>query len=369
MTRASKGVQKVIPGDSGRRSRRGFAYQDTVTLLACLDMKEKGYLRVSWEDEEDVQCVAPSGPIYKQVKTQEGPQTRFSIAEICRPEKEKNPHTSILGKLFSGKRLPEGTRFSLVVNETPQANLFCFVSANDNHDRSHLDEHKSDIVKRLTGLSVPDDRDVAWCVDRFELEVKPRSIDDIEAEALRRLQSHATEIIGTAPLVMELENTLIAILTCISRSAQASQVTAWTPDEFHEQLSACIANVIGINRDGGLAPLMPLRDKLSPAGLSEEESNRIAESMTRFRRVYRSSVGLMRERLNDLSDDIYAICVDVMAKRRCGKISPGADSYHATLHGIAQLPQVLSGEVPLRHAHALLSDITARCQNRYADAS
>lgn len=364
-----RGELTVIPGDGGRRSRRGFAYQDAVTLLACLDMEKLGHTQISWEDLEDIQCASGDVPIYKQVKTQEGAQARFSIAAICRAEKNKDPHTSILGKLFSGKPLPDGALFTLIVNETPNADLYCFLSANDGRDRSHLEVHKQDIVTRLTGLAVSDERDLNWCVDRFEIEVRQRDIEDVENDALRKLEPYAVEMLRAAPLISELDNALTAILTCIAREARAKEVTTWTVEEFQAKLQSCISRAIGVGQNGELQPLIPLRDKLAPTGVSEEEADRIAETMTRFRRLYRSSVGLQQETYNDLSDDIHAICTEVMAKRRGGEISAGAESYMKTLEQVKNLPQVTSGEIPLRHAHALLSDITARCQNRYADAS
>ncbi|MFM9458404.1 dsDNA nuclease domain-containing protein [Streptomyces europaeiscabiei] len=59
----------AAPADGGRRSRRGFAYQDAVTLLDCLDMHEGLWTQVSWEDLEDIVCRDGDAPAYRQVKT------------------------------------------------------------------------------------------------------------------------------------------------------------------------------------------------------------------------------------------------------------------------------------------------------------
>ncbi|WP_157901972.1 dsDNA nuclease domain-containing protein, partial [Streptomyces kanasensis] len=110
----------LAPADGGRRSRRGFLYQDAVTLLDCLDMLDGHWTAVSWEDLEDILCHRGTEPVYRQVKTIEGAGKRHSVADVCRPDPTKKlenrtPETSYLGKLFLGKSLPEGTRFTLIV--------------------------------------------------------------------------------------------------------------------------------------------------------------------------------------------------------------------------------------------------------------
>lgn len=52
-----------------------------------------------------------------------------------------------------------------------------------------------------------------------------------------------------------------------------------------------------------------------------------------------------------------------------GRIAAGAPAYLATLDAVCELPEVVAGDVPINEALAVLSDITARCQNRYEDAS
>ena len=70
-----------------------------------------------------------------------------------------------------------------------------------------------------------------------------------------------------------------------------------------------------------------------------------------------------------LADEVHAICSRVMAERRAGRIPAGSEAYFETLTRVESLSAVSSGIVSLARAHAVLADITARCQNRYADAS
>ncbi|ONI81984.1 hypothetical protein ALI22I_38065 [Saccharothrix sp. ALI-22-I] len=357
----------MIPGDGGRRSRRGFAYQDAVSLLACLDMHEGKYIQVSWENLEDVQCETPTGPLYKQVKTQEGGQERYSIAKVCKAEKVGNPHSSILGKLFTGKPLTEGTRFSLVMNEVPQKNLLCFTK--DSPPCENRPAEKKEIASKLSGLKLPDGRGIDWCIDRFEVEVRPRSIDDIEAVAKSALEPYVKEVLKQTPLTTELEDILIALLGRIERDARKPVVTVWSENDFAEVLKSCVRKVSRVSETGELEPLESLSSKLRPTGVTAEEASRMADMMTRYRRKYRSSVGQTHEDYDTLADEIYAICTEVSAQRRIGLVAPGAEAYNTTLARVREISAVANGAVSPATAYAVLSDITARCQNRYADAS
>jgi hypothetical protein len=91
--------------------------------------------------------------------------------------------------------------------------------------------------------------------------------------------------------------------------------------------------------------------------------------MLAFRRTRRSSVGGRRQHFDTLADKVYAICQVATAQRRGGLLAAGPATYNATVLEISRMPEVRSGEVPLSEALAVLSDITARCQNRYEDAS
>jgi hypothetical protein len=87
------------------------------------------------------------------------------------------------------------------------------------------------------------------------------------------------------------------------------------------------------------------------------------------RRRRRASIGTRRQQLDDLADDVHALCTVTMAERRSGLIPPGSDAYQATVLKVAQMSQVADRTYNLVDALATLSDITARCLNRYVDAS
>lgn len=114
---------------------------------------------------------------------------------------------------------------------------------------------------------------------------------------------------------------------------------------------------------------MTLTQKLRPAGIPDAEAERQHESLLAFRQARRQSVGLGRRRLDALSDKVFAICQVTSARWRGGVIQAGQAAYMATVQAILDIPEVQSGEVALSDALAVLSDITARCQNRYEDAS
>ncbi|MFJ8470240.1 hypothetical protein [Streptomyces swartbergensis] len=82
---------------------------------------------VSWEDLEDIVCRNGDAPAYRQVKTIEEAGKRHSVANVCAPDIPKKPETCYLGKLFLGKPLPAETRFTFIVNESPQADFHAFV--------------------------------------------------------------------------------------------------------------------------------------------------------------------------------------------------------------------------------------------------
>ncbi|MPY54255.1 hypothetical protein [Streptomyces acidicola] len=101
----------------------------------------------------------------------------------------------------------------------------------------------------------------------------------------------------------------------------------------------------------------------------EPEAEAQHDAMLAYRRTYRASVGTRRRAYDDLADQINAICTLTMAKRRAGRLDAGSAAYFETLVAVSELPEVTSRQFTLTEAHAVLSDITARCQNRYGDAS
>lgn len=176
--------------------------------------------------------------------------------------------------------------------------------------------------------------------------------------------------LGQEPLVPEVDEVLKSLVSVhIGRSAAKRTPRRHTADDFRSILEECIRKSTGQRRDGTTERLMTLADKLSPAGIPQAEAERQHESMLSFRQARRRSVGMSRERYDALSDKVYAICQITTARRRMGLIQPGQPAYAATLEAIVKMPEVESGQVELSDALAILSDVTARCQNRYEDAS
>lgn len=361
----------AAPADGGRRSRRGFAYQDAVTLLDCIDMLEGMWTAVSWEDLEDILCHQTDAPVYRQVKTIEEAGKRHSVANVCAPEeKKKSAATSYLGKLFLGKPLPDGTRFTFIVTEMPQQDLYQFAVERGQPRGTVSSDIRSDIVTRLDGVEVPDGRDVGWCVDRLEVLVEARTIDQVEEHALKRLVPLVEAYLDTEALYREVEDVMVWLISVyIARSAQELRPRRFTANDFGAALDDSVRRATGWRPDGSTEPLTPLKEKLRTAGLTDPETEAQHDAMLGYRRTYRSSIGTRRRQFDDLADKINAICTLMMARRRGGLIEPGSPAYIQTLLAVSDMPEVTSGEFTLAEAHAILSDITARCRNRYADVS
>ncbi|MGX1913659.1 dsDNA nuclease domain-containing protein [Streptomyces phaeochromogenes] len=365
----------LAPADGGRRSRRGFLYQDAVTLLDCLDMLDGRWTEVSWEDLEDILCLRGDAPAYRQVKTVEGSSKSHSIADVCRADQSRKPEnrtaaSSYLGKLFLDKPLPDGARFTLIVNEPPAADLYQFVCHREERPQPITGVNRDKIVEKLASLQLPDGRDAAWCVDRLDVLVAPRTADQVENEAFWRLYPLVRDYLGQDPMVPEVDNVLKQLVSVhIGRSAAGRAPRRHTADDFRQVLEDCIRKNTGQRSDGSTERLMTLTQKLQPAGVTEAEAERQHESLLEFRQARRRSVGLGRQRFDKLSDKVFAICQVTSARRRGGLVEAGSPAYMATVQAILAMPEVESGEVEISDALAVLSDITARCQNRYDDVS
>jgi hypothetical protein len=352
--------------DGGRRSRRGFRYQDAVTLLDCLDMHAGVYDSVGFEDLDDIVCTAGAGTTYRQVKTKED-ATRHSIASVCRPELRDRVETSVLGRLFSGKPCSVESRFCLVVNETPQSDLDCFRIERGGARGPIPQEHRSDVAKRLRDLHVPAGLAIAFFIDRFEVLVEPRTIEQVEDAIMRRLDGPVEGVLGQPGLWRELEDILIRLSTLLARDASEKAVRRWDAATFQTALHQAIAASTGRRPDGGAEPLQRLLSKLQPAGLTPEEAEGHRDLLLRYRRRYRSAVGGERRLLDDLNDHVFALCSEVSARRRAGHLEPGPAAYAATVHAVTREPFLPSPSLPVQDRIAALADVTARCQNRYTD--
>ncbi|MEV6595088.1 dsDNA nuclease domain-containing protein [Streptomyces acidicola] len=335
--RAHEAAVALTPADGGRRSRRGFAYQDAVTLLDCLDMLEGQWTAVSWEDLEDILCHRDGAPVYRQVKTIEEVGTRHSIANVCRPEEKKAADSSYLGKLFLGKPLPDGTRFTFIVNETPQRDLYEFVAERDRPRGPVSADARVDIVQRLRGVQLPDGRDSGWCVDRVDVLVEARTIDQVEAEAMARLAPLVEACLGEKPP------------RCGPRRQRAQSNPA-TARRFHRTVDETQAQAAGCRNTGARGG--------SPARCHP----RLPSDLPRQCRY-----PAPRVRRSSRSDQRHLHAHDGETTRRTSRRRLGG--VLETLVAVSELPEVTSRQFTLAEAHAVLSGITARCQNRYADAS
>lgn len=358
----------MIPGDGGRRSRRGFAYQDAVTLLDCLDMHEGSFEEVGFEDIDDIICTIGGHTTYRQVKTKED-GTRHSISTICMPEKKQQPQTSILGRLFLNKPLTDGARFSLILNETPTADLGAFKIERGDVRGPVREKHCRDIANRLKNLTLPDGITIEWCIGRFEVLIEPRTIEDVEAKILNRLVEPVTKLLGAPPLYSELVDILIGLSVLVARDAWAPTPHRWNTVLFAARLQETVTRFTGIRSDGSVEPLPSLADKLRPAGIPIQEAQAQTETMLRYRRRYRSAIGQEREYFDTLNDHVYAVCTQISADRRAGKFVDPRTAYAATIKEVSMLQPMGTRSIPLPDKLAALSDVTARCQNRYSDES
>jgi hypothetical protein len=356
----------MTPDYGGRRSRRGFAYQDAVTLLDCLDMHDGNFSEVGFEDLDDIVCMLQRDAIYRQVKTKED-ATRHSISTICAAEKSGKPETSILGRLFSGKILTDSTRFCLVLNTMPTADLAAF-KVERGQVRSEVSErHCAKIVESLRGLPLVEKYNIRWHIDRFEVLIEARTIEQVEAIILSRLNKPVAKILGQSPLMSELQDVLIALCGLVARDARTVQPKRWSAEFFSLALQEAVTHATGRRADGELEPLQSLAAKLEPAGVLPDEARAQVDAMLGYRRRYRTAIGSERAYFDSLNDHVFALCTEICAQRRAGLIPPGAAAYAKTLQAVAHLESGTIRTTPLPEKFAALSDVTARCQNRYSD--
>ena len=355
------------PGDGGRRSRRGYAYQDAVTLLDCLDMHDGQFIEVGFEEVDDIVCRARDNVIYRQVKTKED-AIQHSIASVCRPKKKDCPDTSILGRLFSSKPILDSTRFCLLLNETPAQDLAAFTARRGDRRGRTPEKHCDDICGRLDGLTLPGGTTISWCVDHFEVLVESRTIEEIEDRIWRRLVEPVTKILHMQPLPSELEDILIRLGRQLARDARAIIPKSWSAEDFDDLLQVAVARSTGNYLDGSALPLPTLASKLAPTKISEPEVHAQSAAMLDYRRRSRSAVGEERSLFKAINDHVFFACVEVSARRRAGLIPDGPAAYAETIQVIKRM-DMSGAAIPMPDRLAALADVTARCQNRYSDDS
>lgn len=355
------------PADGGRRSRRGFAYQDVVTLRDCLDLHEGNCDEVGFEDLEDIVRVEASGTVYRQVKTSEG-GIRHSVSTICRPEKKDKVGTSILGRLFTKGALQDGDAFCLTVNETPEPGLGAFVSTCLADRGPITPETVADICKRLEALVLPEGITIEWCVGRFYVDVDARTIEQVEATLLKSLEAPVTAVLQCKPLFEDLEEVLFRLIQAVTRSAAEKVSRRWDRDAMTKHVIAAVGFVAGRTSNGEPIPLQRLEQKLGDAGVPLPEARAQVDALLAYRSRFRSALGLKRIAYIELNDHVHAICSQTSARRRAGQVAPGAAAYAATVDAVTAGDLTLATiQLSIAERLAALSDVTARCVNRYVD--
>ncbi|WP_244927920.1 dsDNA nuclease domain-containing protein [Nocardioides sp. W7] len=349
--------------DGGRRSRRGFAYQDAVTLMECLNLGTL-YTSVGFEAEDDIVCTQHDRIIYRQVKTRENAEAH-SAARVCRPEVKGKVETSILGRLFSGKDEPIGeVTFCVVLNEPPTQTLWGFKHEGPCGTAPADEKSRQDVATKLIAMHLPDwAPDIDFLVDRLEVQVLPRTADDLEKDIIGRLEDPVTKQIGQKPLLDELAKIAELLLSKVAREARRRVARSWTADEFWHMFADVVTEATGEAANGTL-PLVPLAEKLDAAGLDDEEIRRSFQELESLRRMIRSAVGAEKVRYKELNREVFAICQRVAAHRRAGKVQPGPAAYSAVVDALDTDINGTLGTSADRMA--TLSDVTYRCQNRYA---
>lgn len=322
---------------------------------------------VGFEDLDDIICIAGSHTKYRQVKTKED-GTRHSISTICTPEIKGKPETSIIGRLFCGKPIAGSCSFCLLLNETPNGNLRAFKILRSGTRGPIPDQCKDDLRERLEGMPLPNGTTPGWCIDRFEVLVESRTIDEVEAIILRRLVEPVAKVLGSEPLPSELEDILVRLGHLVRREAQAVTPQRWKSDKFETFLRKEIARATGHQPDGSITPLPSLSKKLAPARVPDDEAIAQTEAMLSYRRRYRSAIGDERATFNTLNDHVFATCMDISARRRAGLIADGPPAYAATIQAVKHI-EIAGATIPMPDKLAALSDVTARCRNRYSDDS
>lgn len=353
--------------DGGRRSRRGFAYQDAVTLLDCLELGSL-FSEVRFEDADDIVCTGINDDfvVYRQVKTIEG-GGRHSLASVSAPERAQRIETSILGRLFTGKpKDVREERFGLVLNVEPQNDLKGFYC--DRYSRpSPTHDQRAAVCERLSELALPAGCSIAQRVDALEVIVESRTIEEVERLIVSKLKAPIAAHLGGQPLLQEVEDVLAQLSTEISRDAHAVAPKAWTTSSFAELLDRIVTQVTGRRTDGRMEPLPRLAKKLRVALLPAEEIQEHSDGLLRYRREQRASVGEGRKRFDTLNDEVFAATTKISARRRAGLLQDGPDAYSATLDSVSAVAIIVG--VPQALALQALSDVTARCQHRYSDAN
>jgi hypothetical protein len=352
------------PSYGARRSRRGYHYQDLYTLLCCLEMLHGTWDEVLPEGEEDVTChrVSPPARQQVQVKTVENPTALWTPARLCRPDTQGQPETSILGRLFTNKELPDETTLMLLVNEGVNRDLLP-LRIGQSLDRSAIELQ---LTNMLDGVNPSSNRTVRWCVARLHIEELEATEQGLE-DRVFRLLGRTCLAIEYALLPDELDELLLTLVQHVQAAARAVTPTSIERAAFEVLLRHKAEEMMRATNEaqGYLAPT--LNQKLRTASLNDEQIRRCQQMRAGFNRRRRSAIGQTAAMLDHLSDEVFMACSTLTAERNAGQIAPGPDLYAQTVRHVRDIYSSggWTSHVALGEAYGALHEITARCQHRY----
>lgn len=360
------------PGDSARRSRRGFRYQDVHALDRCLDTIDGIWDEVAVEGEEDVTChrTGPTGcEQHEQVKTVEDPKQLWSVSKVCQGEKGEIDR-SILGKLFLGKSLHTSVVFVLILNEGVGNDLRVLTKTEADRDPKDLKTCRTALCTKLKGLSLPDGVTLEWCVERLSIEVRPREIEELEALVIQRLASVIKTACLERPLNEELETVFSLVMEKVGAEARsknpqtynAAAVSALVKGEF----TKIDKPVEAMSADGDTSRL---RKKVTPLHFEEEAIKKVVGMHLEHRRAFRRADPARQHAVQAMVDDVFSVCSVVAAQRNGGQIAPGTDTYVATVNAVRELHAsggYTEDGFSLADLQRAMWDVTSRCQHRFS---
>lgn len=298
-------------------------------------------LQGDWDDvicegDEDITCTKrnPSRCWYRQVKTVEHPSRLWSPAMLCQPDTGGKVHTSVLGRLFTVKPMPDDARFVLVLNENVNDDLRPLVLHDGAVRGQGSPELLENLENRLGKLTPAGDRSIRWCLERLHIEVRGRTIEDVENKARSRLNALCREIRTYALLVDEVEDILVDLLAVVAALSKAEEPIPLTPVSFGERVITSVERRVGVLLPGTTIASEAIGEKLTKAKLTPSEIDHAREMHLSFAGWYRRAVGDRKQLLVALADSVYMACQGVSADRRSATISDGLPAYKATLAAV-----------------------------------
>ena len=359
------------PAKGARRSRRGYWYQDLYALGRYLDLIDGTWETVTVESDEDIVCEQTGANAivrYEQVKTVEGPDQLWSMSMLCSPEKG-HPERSILGRLFVGKPLPDGTQFALVLNENVNPTLKVFVVPREDRDVEAVRTAASGATKALTGVSPQDDRTIEWCIERLEVDVRERTTDALEDSLIRRIDALVANNHGVHLLGEELDDVLSHLMDGLQADARDQQRRTVDQSEIEGRVADACARVQGTSPAPRSGDASRLRGKLRAAGLDPDQIEHCVDMHLAHRMAVRTADPRRRKEIQALVDEVFVVCVQAALDRREGQVADGAPAYSDTFARVRthyEQGDCQARGFVLADLQRAVHDITSRCRHRYA---